>query len=540
MAHPRIIQAALGLILAFSPMTASADSLRYQAIWHSGTGTNIFTGPLPLQNFLEKGSELTEQGLRLIDVESKIENGKRVYTGVWLSGSGGNIFSGPMGPVQFREARLARENQGLRLVDVEIFRTANGSRRYLGVWRPGEGRELVTPPLREAEFLARGELLTRDGLRLVDVEVEIVSGQLVYTGLWREGRGSNIFTTPRLLPAFVQVREEMARKGLELVDFERVPGGSAPRFIGVFSPGNGEGILTSPRRLQEFIQVGASQTNQGRRTEDVEVFRVAQRVPGIEPEEEPASEATAADLPRLPNWITFSTNVQLVIDWGIMVETPEGRRHPRMTIPTDALPKWLPLNDMGEWVLPDAFCGMNIRGVSSISWQVGEEVLGDSIEESQSPFNHIPELSAIENSSDFLLGGIEFTGPIGGCEGSNKGWDFPYPIMKASNFDTALASLARSDAGNLKLILELDPGAEIRFLDKQGSSAKLLTIDKLYKDKTFEKMEKMADYFIKTLKTDGGYCKIDQYLAELCAERGSNNPRCLVGTDFNQASPCLD
>jgi len=513
----------------FISTAAFSDELRFQAVWHSGTGTNVFTPPEPRGDFLARGAELVDRGLRLIDIETGVVDGGRFYSGLWIAGTGGNIVVGPIGPIQLREEREARAEQGLRLVDIEIFRAANGGRRYVGVWRPGTGQDLVTRPLPEDEFLARGTSLTQQGLRLIDVEIERIDGQLVYTGLWREGTGTNLFTTPRRPAAFRALRNQMAADGLELVDVERIGRPGNQRFVGVFSPGDGEGNLSTPRNLNDFMAFGLGQTQDGLRTRDMEMFVADQPDDGNGGGQPPPNpSATDAGLPDLPRWIELSGNQALVIDWGIIVGTETGEV-PRMTIPISALPDYLPRkNEEQDVVFPDAFCGMNITMVDSISWQVGEDIIDTH------PFNHVPDVAAIEfnpefGNQNFLQAGIEFSGPIGGCEGSNQGWDFPFPITQTGPFEPL---------ENMKLVLDLMPGAQIRFTEHQPPEGEVLDAHELYSDETFNHMVEMALSFGLFLMIDNGYCGIDQYLEKICEEEGRNDPKCLVGEDFAEISPC--
>ncbi len=526
----RISSTAIVCIVTFSFATiVSSDELRFQAVWHSGSGTNIFTAPEPFSDFLDRGTELVDQGLRLIDVETAIVDNRRVYSGVWVAGSGGNIIVGPMSPIELREEREARTAQGLRLIDIEIFRRANGGRRYVGLWRSGTGRDLVTRPLEEDAFLSRGTSLTQQGLRLIDVEVERINGQLVYTGLWRDGTGSNLFTTPRRPVAFRELRDQMVADGLELVDVERIGRPGNQRFVGVFSSGDGESRLSRPRNLNNFLTFGSAQAQNGFRTRDMEMFVVAAAPDDgdDDPQGPSAPGATDAGLPDLPPWIQLSSNPHVVIDFGIMIETENGHEVPLMTIPTKptgALPDFLPRkNDGQDLVFPDTFCGMNIKNLGSISWQVGEQIIDTP------PFNHVPDVADIHLNPDFgnqnfLQAGIEFSGPIGGCEGSNHGWHFPIPITQTAPFEPL---------PNMKLVLGLMPNSQIRFIEHQPPEGEMLDAHELFSDEVFHHMEEMLKSFLLNAEIDNGLCGIDQYLEKICEEEGRNDPKCLVGEDFD-------
>jgi len=508
--------AALALCGLLAPAGSAADELRYQAVWSAGSGSNIVTGPLSRAEFLARGEELTAEGLRLVDVETEVLDGGRVYTGLWVSGTGTNLFDGPMGPIDLREAREERAAQGLRLVDIEIFRTNGGGRRYLAVWRPGSGEELVTGPMEEDAFLARGETLTERGLRLIDVEVERVGGRLLYTGLFRTETGSNFLTTPLRASAFRERRDEMVADGLELVDVERVRVGAVARFVGVWASGDGESQLSVPRDFESFVAFGEQKTAQGLRTEDMEVFRVAGPTPpddpgGDDPNGGGGGGPTVADLPAPPPWIDFTQAHRVIVDFTTMIED-----HPRITLPLELLPDHLPLNEDGDRVIPDNFCGLRMIDADEVIWETQDGELVTDF-----PFNHITSF-ATEELEPFRLGGIDFTGPMGACAEANEPWQFFFPITQNS---TGGPPPAR------RLTVELATGS-IEFLNFNVHAGEPLDARELFSEEVFEMLEAIAEAF-ELLEIDNGYCSIDQYVQKVCEETPA---ACPVGDDFD--SPC--
>ena len=250
---------------------AIADRIDYRAVWHQDKQPSIHTAPLSLSNFLETGQALAESGNVLIDAETRIMNGRRVYAGLWTSGTGATVFTAPLGPVAFRDEIIAKRAEGLRLVDFEIFRIANGGRRYIGVWRNGTGNQTLTGPMEQDAFFARGESLTADGLRLIDVEVEIVNGTLLYHGLFRTGTGDNFLTAPLRPRPFREMRDEQVAAGRELVDMEWVPIGPRGQFVGVWSSGPGKSRISNPRSFGDHFVFSQAQFNDEKHAADFEL-----------------------------------------------------------------------------------------------------------------------------------------------------------------------------------------------------------------------------------------------------------------------------
>lgn len=269
----RLFSIAAVAVLALSH-PAAADDIRYEAAWHSGEQPSLHTTPLSRQAFLQSGQQLAETGWIAIDVETAIRGGRRVYAGLWTKGTGSNIFEGPMGPIELREARERHRAQGHILSDFEMFRTCSGGRRYVGIWINGTGDEVLTGPMQQDAFFARGEQETQAGKRLKDVEVEVRNGTLLYSGLFQTGTGSNFLTAPLPRGAFTAKRDEMVARGLELTDVERVTIDGTDKFVGVWSSGGGESRLSVPRDFGSYFAFAQSQFNAGKHTEDFELQRI--------------------------------------------------------------------------------------------------------------------------------------------------------------------------------------------------------------------------------------------------------------------------
>ena len=444
------------LLLTCSATTAAAQDLRYQAVWNSGSGSNIVTEPLNRADFVQRGEQLTSQGLRLVDVETAKVNGDRVYVGIWVNGSGSNIFDGPMSRAEFRNRREELRSQGLRLIDFEVFQTADGRRQFIGVWRSGSGEEKLTLPRNAEDFAELGEEFTAQGLRLVDVEVERNQGELQYRGLWREGSGSNFFTTPRQPADFRALRDQMVADGLELIDVERVGEPGSQQFVGVWASGSGESRLSKPRNFEDFATLGEQQTADGMRTQDLEIFLTdASADPLLEedPDEEDPDDTPSVDpgdSTELPSWLTLSDGDKIIVDFGTMLD-----ESPRITLPIGALPQSVFNND-GTLSIPDDFCGLRITQAETFTWQT---ITGFVI--TDAPYNQSDDVQA-DFGEEAYLGGIEFTGAIGQCADDNDPWQFNYPLTENSG---------DSPIPNLRLVIEVIPGApatpsgpEIEFL----------------------------------------------------------------------------
>jgi hypothetical protein len=323
---------------------ALADEVKYEAVWHQGGGASLTTAPLSRTAFVEVGEGLVRQGLRLIDVETGVLNGGRIYVGLFTQGTGSNIFDGPLKLTELEAEMALRQTQGMRLLDFEIFRLGSGDPRFLGVWAPGQGEELLTEPLEFGAFAALGETLTRRGLRLIDVEVENLDRRLLYTGLFRTGTGSNFITSPLSKVEFGVKRDQMVAQGLELVDVERVEVDGEQRFVGVWSTGPGESRLSQLRDFPTFFAFTQSQFNKGKRADDVEILIKKTGPAGCDPDPggpgpggpNPTDPGEIPDppSPAVPSYIELVGGNIFRIDWSVIIDDM-----PRISIPVDSTEK---------------------------------------------------------------------------------------------------------------------------------------------------------------------------------------------------------
>lgn len=495
----------IGICAIFLTLPIRADEAQFEAVWHQVSATSLTSKPLPLDAFKKEGEQLTkEAGLRLIDVETVVLNGKRVYSGLWTKGDGTNLFSSELSRAAFENTMKSRQKQNLRLIDFEIFRSA-GNLRFAGVWRPGTGEEKLTDPLGFDAFVALGNQWTKkQGLRLIDVEVENVGGKFLYTGLFRSGTGSNLFTGPLSKEAFLAKRDQMVAQGLELVDFERVKNRSQEFYVGVWFSGKGESQLSELKNFVGFFTFSQSQFNAGKHNADLELFIKAsgngnpnpKPVPGDLPE--PPS-------PPLPPYIELVKGNIFRIDWSVIIEGM-----PRIEIPEAYLPDFLPEVN-GEKVLPtEKVCGFNFVQADNAFWQVSND---DAFDEP--PFRAVSDVSAL--GDEVYLGGIRIWGPILGCEGTNQQWNFPWPLTTQGPFNP-------QNVEGLSLVIQLDPPSpnpdaspRIEFI-LPGPDAIEVDAADLWDDSWIDELLDWTDVLDALDALSDKYCGISSLIVEICQQ----------------------
>jgi hypothetical protein len=216
----------------------------------------------------------------------------------------------------------------------------------------------------------------------------------------------------------------------------------------------------------------------------------------------------------------LSNDPRLVVDFTTAIDDP-----PRITIPIKYLPL-LPTDAKGEIIFPDNFCGIRVIQASRFVFLKNGKQVDDF------PFNNVPENSSVSKmfGDNFYLGGIDFTGPIGACARSNEAFRFPFPFTKSEQAG------GPPDA-QVKLVIEMEPGSKIEFLNFLLLSPESLPLYEIFEDKTEEKMRKIEQLLL-SLEVDSGYCGIDAFVQKMCedAEAEGKPGECLIGADFE--SPC--
>lgn len=491
----------IGICAIFLTLPIRADEAQFEAVWHQGSATSLTSSPLPLDPFIKEGEKLTEEaGLRLIDVETEVLNGKRVYTGLWTKGDGTNLFSSELSRSAFEKTMKSRRKQNLRLIDFEIFRIA-GSLRFAGVWRPGTGEEKLTDPLGFDAFVALGNQWTKkQGLRLIDVEVENVGGKFLYTGLFRSGTGSNLFTGPLSKKAFLAKRDQMVAQGLELVDFERVKNRSQEFYVGVWSSGKGESQLSELKNFVGFFTFSQSQFNAGKHNADLELFIKASGGGNPNPKPVPGDLPKPPSPPLPPNTFLVGGNI-FRIDWSVIIEGA-----PRIEIPDAYLPDFLPEVN-GEKLLPtEKVCGFNFVQADSATWMVAGEVFKEP------PFLAVPSVAALDET--LYLGGIRIWGPILGCEGTNQQWNFPWPLTTQGPFNP-------QNVEGLSLVIQLDgQDGRIEFIPPGPDVVEVDAAD-LWDESWIDELLDWTKLLDEAEALSGDdYCGISSLIVEICKKPG--------------------
>jgi hypothetical protein len=141
--------------------------------------------------------------------------------------------------------------QGLRLVDLETW-LDGGTRRWGGAFRQGDDAHYLWVGVDWDGFVAKWKELAKDDLRLVDVEPYLEGGKVKWAGVWREGTdGYYLWVAP--WASFVAKWKELAADGLRLVDIDTFVDGGVRKWVGVWREGNDAHYLWAGVDWSSFV-----------------------------------------------------------------------------------------------------------------------------------------------------------------------------------------------------------------------------------------------------------------------------------------------
>jgi hypothetical protein len=196
------------------------------------------------------------------------------YSGAFLPGTDSHGLWVNADWPSFQAKWQAWSNQGLRLVDLEVTEIG-GQVRYSGVFRAGSGAYGLWVNADWASFQSKWQQWSGQGMRLVDLEISQIGGQTRYSGVFRAGSGAYGLWVNADWASFQSKWQQWSGQGLRLVDLEISQIGGQPRYSGVFRAGSGAYALWVNADWPSFQAKWQQWSAQGLRLTDLEVLQIA-------------------------------------------------------------------------------------------------------------------------------------------------------------------------------------------------------------------------------------------------------------------------
>ncbi|MEM7481242.1 MAG: serine hydrolase [Acidobacteriota bacterium] len=208
----------------------------YAGVWKPGNDGYYLLRYDNWSNFVARWRELGQQGFRLIDTERVFHGGRFWYYGVWRSGQGPYALYRYGSWSAFTQKWQELNRRGFRLADIDVSER-NGQVIYLGVWRGGGNDQSLFGFSSWSAFVSKWRNLTRDGYQLVDMDVTRRSDSTIhYVGVWHRGPQRALWRTFSW-QSFRRKWAELAERGQVLVDLEVTYVGNARyQYLGTFGP----------------------------------------------------------------------------------------------------------------------------------------------------------------------------------------------------------------------------------------------------------------------------------------------------------------
>ncbi|NIS38045.1 hypothetical protein GWN91_02450, partial [Candidatus Saccharibacteria bacterium] len=126
-------------ILCFFIPNLSHAQNKFTGVWREGPDHKIWVNA-DWDGFESKWRELSDDGYRLVDIETWIAVGIRNYGGIFIRGKGKYKLWVGLSWSKFSEKWKELKEAGQRIQDIEIY-IENGQKRFIGVWREGNYRQ---------------------------------------------------------------------------------------------------------------------------------------------------------------------------------------------------------------------------------------------------------------------------------------------------------------------------------------------------------------------------------------------------------------
>ncbi len=193
------------------------------------------------------------------------------YNGVWHDGDGENKIWVNAPWQSFEDKRAELSKQGYRLVDIEI-KKIGGERRYSGLWHRGSGGEKLWIDGDIGSFQTRWDEWTAQGLNIVDLEVTNEQNGLRFTGVWRTGNLAQKMVYDADWDAFNRAKDQFSGQGLALIDAETYVENGTRKYAGIFQSSDEDVIIMNDIDPNSYQSVTDGLLNNNYVLDDMESY----------------------------------------------------------------------------------------------------------------------------------------------------------------------------------------------------------------------------------------------------------------------------
>src|SRR5258708_5164928 len=175
--------------------------------------------------------------LCLVPLIAASASAQQSFAGVWRAGNDPYYLWVGSNWDDFNKKWEELSKQNLRLVDVETYMDG-GQRRFAGVWRAGNDAHYLWVGANWKDFTKKAEELGKQNLRLVDLESYEEGGKRKFAGVWRAGSDAHYLWVGANWNDFRKKWEDLGKQNLRLTAIRTYVEGNDRKYIGVWRQGN--------------------------------------------------------------------------------------------------------------------------------------------------------------------------------------------------------------------------------------------------------------------------------------------------------------
>lgn len=170
--------------------------------------------------FSETWKNMSKEGFVLLDIETYVSHGKRLWAGIFERGSGKTALWRNFNTKDFGKKRDEMAKQGRKLVDIEVH-VVNNKPRWSGVWVEGkDGMLNRNYSLKQFDKMRINR--RNNGYKLIDVETYKLKNKIYYAGVWEKSSDREYFNSFHSMCDILDKHNNRSNDGYELIDWERV------------------------------------------------------------------------------------------------------------------------------------------------------------------------------------------------------------------------------------------------------------------------------------------------------------------------------
>jgi hypothetical protein len=240
-------------------------------------GSRLLFGRNTQQFIAENQTLFDKKGLRLLQMETWMDNGVRLWSSIHRSGDWAHKLTVDRDTQTFiTETQDFFDKKGLRLEHMVCY-INNGVRRWAGSYRSGDwAHRLIIDREGPAFVKETQDLFDQKGLRLEQMITYMDGNVRRWAGIYRSGNWAHRFTMDRDTKTFLDETQKFFDKdGLRLIDVERYEVNGQPRWAGVYRSADWSHRLIIDRGVESLLaETQAAFDDKGMRVVCVDTYEL--------------------------------------------------------------------------------------------------------------------------------------------------------------------------------------------------------------------------------------------------------------------------